>query len=85
MLRVTVLLAFVVAAMGFAPAPRTFGVNQRTVCHAEPDIEIDMSYVQKEFDKLQKDLEERIDKKAAELEAVIEKTGSEGVKEAAGN
>lgn len=67
--------------MGFAPAPRTFGVNGRTVCFnydaQQVAAAIDDSSLKAEFDKLEKEITERIDEKAAEMMKVIETTGTE--------
>eukprot|EP00541_Cyclophora_tenuis_P010381 CAMPEP_0116562512 /NCGR_PEP_ID=MMETSP0397-20121206/12198_1 /TAXON_ID=216820 /ORGANISM="Cyclophora tenuis, Strain ECT3854" /LENGTH=69 /DNA_ID=CAMNT_0004088811 /DNA_START=21 /DNA_END=233 /DNA_ORIENTATION=+ len=61
-------LSLVATASAFAPAARPFGVS--VAVRAEPDKDWEA-----ELKKLEIEAEERIDAKAAELEANIEKGG----------
>mmetsp|Transcript_14881 Transcript_14881/g.22161 ORF Transcript_14881/g.22161 Transcript_14881/m.22161 type:complete len:84 (+) Transcript_14881:143-394(+) len=75
-----VLAAVVASASAFAPSPRTF-VSQRVALNAEPEWSPPegTKWVEKDFEaeikKLEKEAEERLDDKIAELMSNIEKTG----------
>mmetsp|Transcript_14658 Transcript_14658/g.20017 ORF Transcript_14658/g.20017 Transcript_14658/m.20017 type:complete len:85 (+) Transcript_14658:175-429(+) len=78
-----VLAAIVASASAFAPASSRAFVSQRVALNAEPEWSPPegMKWEEKDFEaeikKLEKEAEERLDDKIAELMSNVEKTGKE--------